>query len=140
MDRVALFECEWMAGGPVQEDTGRPGGPVQNISVGGGGGGRTGRSVTYWSLKNIITHRRLSPSQQFSASQDADSISLALNNSCPRSHFHTGNNATVILLSGITVYWPLRSKYSAGSSQWPPFFLIILSEKLYRNSLHPAQT
>ena len=26
-----------MAGGPVQEDTGRPGGPVQNISVGGGG-------------------------------------------------------------------------------------------------------
>jgi hypothetical protein len=27
-----------MAGGPVQEDTGSPGGPVQNISVGGGGG------------------------------------------------------------------------------------------------------
>ena len=47
-----LFECGGMAGGPVQEDTGRPGGPVQNISVGGGGGevGRTGRSGTYWSL------------------------------------------------------------------------------------------
>ncbi len=42
-----------MAGGPVQEDTGRPGGPVHNIYVvggGGGGGGRTGRSGTYWSL------------------------------------------------------------------------------------------
>ncbi len=47
-----LFECGGMAGGLVQEDTGRPGGPVQNISVvgGGGGRGRTGRSGTYWSL------------------------------------------------------------------------------------------
>ncbi len=46
-----IFECGGMAGGPVQEDTGSPGGPVQNISVGGGGrGGRTGRSGTYWSL------------------------------------------------------------------------------------------
>ncbi len=53
---------------------------------------------------NIITHKRLSHRQQFSASQDADSISLALNNSCPRSHFHTGNNDTIIPLSGITVY------------------------------------
>ena len=33
-----LFECGGMAGGPVQEDTGRPGGPVQNISDVGGGG------------------------------------------------------------------------------------------------------
>jgi hypothetical protein len=46
-----LFECGGMAGGPVQEDMGRPGGPVQNISVvGGGGGWRTGRSGTYRSL------------------------------------------------------------------------------------------
>jgi hypothetical protein len=28
-----------MAGGPVQEDTGRPGGPVHNFSVVGGGRG-----------------------------------------------------------------------------------------------------
>ncbi len=34
-----LFECGGMAGGPVQEDTGRSGGPVQNISVVVGGGG-----------------------------------------------------------------------------------------------------
>ena len=34
-----LFECGGIAGGPVQEDTGRPGGPVQNISVVGGEGG-----------------------------------------------------------------------------------------------------
>ncbi len=35
------FVCRvGMAGGPVQEEKGRPGGPVQNISdVGGGGGG-----------------------------------------------------------------------------------------------------
>ena len=40
-----LFECGGMAGGPVQEDTGSPGGPVQNISV-VGGGGHTGRSAS----------------------------------------------------------------------------------------------
>jgi hypothetical protein len=34
------FKC-WgrKAGGPVQEEECRPGGPVQNISDGGGGGG-----------------------------------------------------------------------------------------------------
>jgi hypothetical protein len=37
------------------------------------------------------------PCQQFSALQDADCISSALNNTCPRSHFHTGNNATIII-------------------------------------------
>jgi hypothetical protein len=38
------FECRvGMAGRPVQEEKGRPGGPVQNISdVGGGGGGGEG--------------------------------------------------------------------------------------------------
>ena len=43
-----LFECGGMAGGPVQEDTGRPGGPVQNISdVGGGGGVRNGHIIAF---------------------------------------------------------------------------------------------
>jgi hypothetical protein len=65
---------------------------VQNISVFGGGSGQEG---THYSLYTFITHKRQPLCQQFSASQDADSISLALNNSCPRSHFHTGNNATV---------------------------------------------
>ncbi len=42
-----------MAGRPVQEEKGRPGGPVQNISdVGGGGGGHTGLSA--WSGKGQI--------------------------------------------------------------------------------------
>ncbi len=51
-----------LAGGPVQEEKARQGGPVQNISDVGG------------------THMRLSLCQQFSASQDTDSISLGVNN------------------------------------------------------------
>ena len=42
------FECRvGMAGGPVQEEKGGPGGPVQNISDVGGGGGteRTGTNT-----------------------------------------------------------------------------------------------
>jgi hypothetical protein len=76
-----------MAGGPVQEEKARPGGPVQNIfDVGVGEGGRgildslPGQEGTHRSLYIFITHKRLPPRQQFSASQDADSISLALNN------------------------------------------------------------
>jgi hypothetical protein len=91
------------AGGPVQEEKGRPGGRVQNISD-VGGASLPAQNLTHWSLYNIITHKRLSHRQQFSASQDADSISLALNNSCPRSHFHTGNNETIIPFSGFTVH------------------------------------
>ena len=48
-----IFECGGMAGGPVQEEKGRPGGPVQNISVGGGGGALAAlppQEGTYWSL------------------------------------------------------------------------------------------
>jgi hypothetical protein len=56
------------AGGPVQEEKARQGGPVQNISDDGG------------------THMRLSLCQQFSASEDTDSISLGVNNSCPWSY------------------------------------------------------
>ncbi len=44
-----LFERGGMAGGPVQDDTGRPGGPVQNISVGGEGGGGA-----HWPLWDIL--------------------------------------------------------------------------------------
>jgi hypothetical protein len=99
------FVCRvGMVCGPVQEEKGRPGGPVQNISDVGGGASLPAQELTHCSLYNIITHKRLSHRQQFSASQDADSISVALNNSCPRSHFHTGNNATIIPLSGFTVY------------------------------------
>ncbi len=65
--------------------------PVQNISDGGGGLSLPAQELTHWSLYNIIMHKRLSHRQQFSASQDADSISLVLNNNCPQSHFHTGN-------------------------------------------------
>jgi hypothetical protein len=101
-----------MAGGPVQEEKARPGGPVQNIfDVGGGGGGGRGilaslpgQEGTHRSLYTVIRLKRLPPRQQFSASRDAYSISLALNNICPRSHFHTGNNATGIPLNGFTVY------------------------------------
>ncbi len=50
----------------------------QNISdVGGGGGGRVGfpgQEGTHWTLYTFITHKRLPPCQQFSASQDAHSI------------------------------------------------------------------
>jgi hypothetical protein len=93
------FECRvGMAGRPVQEEKGRPGGPVQNISdVGGGGGGRggvPGQEGTHWTLYTFITHKRLPPCQQFSASQDALSIFLALNNSCPRAHLHSWSNET----------------------------------------------
>ncbi len=98
------------AGGPVQEEKARPGGPVQNISDVGGGEGQpsslSAQELTHSSLYNIITHKRLSPCQQFSASQDAHSISLALNDSCPRAHFHTGNNESRITFNGITVQPP----------------------------------
>ena len=99
-----LFECGGMAGGPVQEDTGRPGGPVQNISDVGGGASLPAQELTHWSLYNIITHKRLSPCHIFSGSLDADSIYMALNKTCPRFHFHTGNNETPITFSSITVY------------------------------------
>ncbi len=64
-----LFECGGMAGGPVQEDTGSPGGPVQNISVGGGGGGAMAalgligvfktslRTRYYLPVNNSLLHR-----------------------------------------------------------------------------------
>jgi hypothetical protein len=50
-----LFECGGIAGGPVQEDTGRPGGPVQNISVVGGGGGG-GAHWLLWDLLESLKH------------------------------------------------------------------------------------
>ena len=70
----------------------------------GGGASLPAQELTDWSLCNIITHKRLSPCQTFSGSLDADSIYMALNKTCPRFHFHTGNNETPITLSGITVY------------------------------------
>ncbi len=74
----------------------------------GGGEGQlsslSAQELTHSSLYNIITHKRWSPCQQFSASQDAHSISLALNDSCPWSHFHTGNNESRITFNGITVH------------------------------------
>ncbi len=65
---------------------------------------------THWSLYTFITHKRLSPCQQFSAPQDAHSISLALNDSCPRAHLHSWSNETRIPLNGITVYARLRGR------------------------------
>jgi hypothetical protein len=51
------------------------------LMLGGGeGGGRTGKDVTHWSFYTFIRHKRVSPRQQFSALQDADCISSALNN------------------------------------------------------------
>ncbi len=64
---------------------------------------------THWSLYTFITNKRLSLCHQFSASQNTSSISLALNNSCPRCHLHSWSNETVIPLNNITVY-PTVSK------------------------------
>ncbi len=100
---IQLLCAGW--GWPVQEEKGRPGGPVQNISdVGGGGASLPAQELTHLSLYNIIAHKRLSLCQTFSGSLDAGSIYMALNKTCPRFHFHTGNNETPITLSGITVH------------------------------------
>ncbi len=51
------FECMGQAGGPVQEEKARPGGPVQNISDvrgGGRGGVRNGHIRVFTSY---ITHK-----------------------------------------------------------------------------------
>ena len=69
-----------------------------------GGASLPAQELTHLSLYNTITHKRLSPCHIFSGSLDADSIYMALNKTCPRFHFHTGNNETPITLSGITVY------------------------------------
>jgi hypothetical protein len=80
--------------------TGRQGPQSPCVS---GGASLPAQELTDRSLYNIITHKRLSPCQTFSGSLDADSIYMALNKTCPRFHFHTGNNETPITLSGITV-------------------------------------
>ncbi len=98
---IQLLDAGWgWLAGPVQEEKSRPGRPVQNIFDVGGGGGLEG---THWSLYTFIAHTRLPPSQQFSASQDADSILLALNNSSPWAHLHSLSNETGIPLNGISV-------------------------------------
>jgi hypothetical protein len=104
------------AGGPVQEEKARPGGPLQNISDVGGGASLPAQELTDWSLCNIITHKRLSPCQTFSGSLDADSIYMALNKTCPRFIFHTGNNETPITLSGITVYTECKTSAEWGNT------------------------
>jgi hypothetical protein len=70
----------------------------------GGGGDVPGQEGTHWSLHTFITPKRPSPCPQFSASQDADSILLALYNSCPRAHLHSWSNETGIPLNGIAVW------------------------------------
>ena len=61
-DLFSAFERGVMAGGPVQEEKARPGGPVQNISDVGGGEGQlsslSAQELTHSSLYNIITHKR----------------------------------------------------------------------------------
>ncbi len=83
---------------------------------GGGGASLPTQELTDWSLYNIIPHKRLSPCQTFSGSLDADSIYMALNKTCPRIHFHTGNNETPITLSGITVYGA-NAKFSTSETK-----------------------
>ncbi len=60
------FECGGQAGGPVQEEKARPGGPVQNISDVGVGGVRNGnirvftpslRTRDYLSVNNSLLHK-----------------------------------------------------------------------------------
>jgi hypothetical protein len=92
----------WLAGRYKRRRAGQPG--RYKIFLMGGGASLPAQELTHWSLYNIITHKRLSPCQTFSGSLDADSIYMALNKTCPRFHFHTGNNETPITLSGITVY------------------------------------
>ncbi len=101
MFEPALFR-HWRGGGA--------GGPVLNnlLVVGGGRGGlssRPGQEVTHGSLHTSIWPKELSGSARhlFSGLEDADNTSLAFNITCPRSHFHTGRNVTLIALTGITV-------------------------------------
>jgi hypothetical protein len=91
------FECRvgWLAGWYKRRRAGQVGRYIL--------ASQPGQEGTHRSLYTFMTHKRLPHRQQFSASQDADSISLALNNICPWSHFHTVNNAKVIPLNGLTV-------------------------------------
>jgi hypothetical protein len=115
--QITAFEWEGMAGGPVhiysfwmqggdgwqgrykRRQAGQAGRYKIFLMLGGGGG----LEGTHWSLYTFITHKRLPPSQQFSASQNADSILLTLNNSCPWAHLHSLSNETGIPLNGISV-------------------------------------
>ncbi len=61
--------------------------------------------VTYERLLSPIPHIRLHLYQPFTGSQEADTIYLALNRSCSRSHLHPWRSETLIPFMGITVHW-----------------------------------
>ncbi len=95
----------WLAGRYKRKRPGQAGRYKIFLMWGGGGilASLPGQEGTYWSYHTFITHEILSPCQHFCASQDTHSISLAVNNTCPRAHLHSWSNQTVIPLNGITV-------------------------------------
>ncbi len=78
----------------------------KTFCCGGGGGGRAQPGlriiVTYRKLITPIPHRRLHLYQPLAGSQEADTIYLALNRSCPWSHINLWSE-TLILIMGITI-------------------------------------
>ena len=69
----------------------------------GGRGTRPGRIMSNREHRTPIPHRRLHLYYTFTGLQDAHTIYLALNRTCPRCHLHTWNNETLIPIIGITV-------------------------------------